>query len=155
VDSNTDASSIILGPIPVTEVAAPHRNKTIGIIKTTSDVVPSCGGARMKLKKDYHIKEHAPYVDFHHYTGAHKPWLAWQRPSNITQRLKKVTDHMKITDTHVWWYYWLNRVKEDLKVDIEIENFNAERPVLGAIIPKTFMMDYVDKHREIMAKESA
>jgi hypothetical protein len=62
---------------------------------------------------------------------------------------------MKITDTHVWWYYWLNRVKEDLKVDIDIENFNAERPVLGAIIPKTFMMDYVDKHREIMAKESA
>ena len=59
----------ILGPISVTEAPAPHRNKSIGIIEKSSDVLNSCGGTSMKLKRDYHIMEHAPYCDFHHYTG--------------------------------------------------------------------------------------
>ena len=141
----------LLGPISVTEVPAPHRKKLIGLIKNESDLIVSCGGSSMKLKRDYHLMSHAPYTDFHHYTGAQKPWLDWQRPHHVEVRLKKmkIKDHSEITDTHFWWYYWLTRVKDELKIDIDIGKFKAQRPLLGLKIPKTYMMDYVDKEREI------
>lgn len=139
----------ILGPIPVTEVPKPHRTKNIGIIEKTADVIESCGGLKMKVKRDFHISEHAPYTDFHHFTGANKPWLAWRRPENITQQLKTITDPNKIQDVTVWWYYWLNKVNEELKLGVDIEKFEAKRPVLGLKIPKTYMYDYIDKQREI------
>lgn len=139
----------LLGPISVTEVPAPHRQKTIGLIKNMSDVVPSCGGLDMKLERDYHITGFAPYSDFQHFTGANKPWLKWKRPANITQQLKTITDHTQIKDTIVWWFYWLNIVNKEWKLDLDIETFTAERPTLGLQVPKVFMMNYVEKEREI------
>jgi hypothetical protein len=117
----------ILGPIPVTEVPAPHRNKTIGVIKKTADVISSCGGLRMKLKRDFHIQEHAPYCDFHHFTGANKPWLPWRRPENVSSLLKKIKDHTKIKDVTLWWYFWLDKVNNELALGLDIENFSAAR----------------------------
>ena len=57
---------------------------------------------------------------------------------------------MQITDTHVWWYYWLDRVNKDLNLSIDIENFVAKRPNLGIKIPKTYMYEYIDKQRLIL-----
>ena len=47
----------IIGPIPVTEVPLPRRTKTIGLVDKSIDVVKSCGGSKMPLKRDYHIRE--------------------------------------------------------------------------------------------------
>lgn len=105
----------------------------------------------MKLKRDYHIMEHAPYCDFHHFTGATKPWLNWQRPSHISARLKKYNykDQSEIKNTRIWWYFWLDKVVKELKLDIDIEKFNAGRPTLGLEVPKTYMYEYIDKQLEI------
>ena len=47
----------LIGPIPVTEVPLPRRTKTIGLVDKSIDVVKSCGGSKMSLKRDYHIRE--------------------------------------------------------------------------------------------------
>lgn len=60
---------------------------------------------------------------------------------------------MQITDVHVWWYYWLDKVNKDLNLSIDIENFVAKRPNLGIVIPKTYMYEYIDKQRLISGNQ--
>ncbi|KAL7489431.1 hypothetical protein ACHAW6_015096 [Cyclotella cf. meneghiniana] len=149
VDPKTDSSSLLLGPISVSEIPEPHRNKTIGYIKKTSDKLPSCGGKKLKLKRGYHISGHSPCCDYHHWTGKSKPWLQYQRPKNITNTLKSISNHELIEDKAVWWYYWLNQVKQKNNIDIDIEGFNTERPNLGTKITMTYMHNYKNKHNQI------
>eukprot|EP00804_Cyclotella_cryptica_P024971 CCRYP_015514-RA/>CCRYP_015514-RA protein AED:0.06 eAED:0.06 QI:0/-1/0/1/-1/1/1/0/471 len=149
VDSQTDPSSLLLGPIPVSEIPTPHRNKTIGYIKKSIDKLPKCGGETLKLKRGYQVNEHSPCRDYIHWTGRSKPWLQYQRPKKVTRYLKSISDHRQIRHKALWWYYWLSQVKEKNNIDIDIEGFNTERPTLGTQITMTYMRNYMDKHNEM------
>ncbi|KAL7481258.1 hypothetical protein ACHAW6_006937 [Cyclotella cf. meneghiniana] len=149
VDPKSDSSSLLLGPIPVSEVPEPRRNKTIGYVKKTIDKLPTCGGEKLKLKRGYQVSEHSPCRDYHHWTGKSKPWLQYQRPKNMKHYLNSISDHSQIKHKAVWWYYWLNQVKEKYDIDIDIERFNTERPNLGTKLTISYMHNYMNKYNQI------
>ena len=99
-----------------------------------------------------------PSIQLHFFLiEALKPWLSWQRPSHIKRRLEKFNyqDHREIKDTRIWWYFWLDKVVRELKLDIDIEKFNAARPTLGLKVPKTYMYDYMAAELGISYNASA
>jgi hypothetical protein len=113
----------------IVENWAVNSNGTLGISAT---LIKPFVNASQPIKTFYHecIKWgrtgcYAPYRDFVHYTGKHKPWLNAKPPSNLTAEAA-------LLNRKSFWWYTLKELNEEVQLGLDFDDWLViGKPSLG------------------------
>jgi hypothetical protein len=72
---------------------------------------------------------HAPYQDWVHFTGKHKPWLAEKPPANLTDLTAESVPTM---NRRLFWWYTLKELNDEVHLGLDFDNWLViGKPSLG------------------------
>ena len=108
------------------------------IATSTIDYINDKSCSNSDILKRNGLWTHAPYRDFHHFTGKYKPWL-----SKSTGHLLQSIDNATSAEEAFYWALQQEVTSLNLGGEIDMENLNANltQPPLG-LYPAHILMKW-------------